>query len=101
MEATLIKAFAISCSEVRVMYRASYLQEFVVSWSNIHPSTGEAIDFYLVDECLSGSDQLNERIINAIKEGETDENPDLDLYLCIRDTFDRGDVEQLAASINN
>ncbi|MDO4700688.1 MAG: hypothetical protein Q4A69_08400 [Moraxella sp.] len=90
----LIKAFRTTENEVCVMYRdLERQQDFVVYWNNIHPSTGEIVDYDLQLDCLSNSEDFNEKVINAIKDGEDGE--DGDLYITLRDTFDAQDCDSL------
>lgn len=65
--------------------------EFTVEWNNVHPATGEVGDYDLQIATKSSDGELACRVDDAINEGETDSNPDLELYLFIRDTFDRMD----------
>lgn len=86
---SLIKAFRINENAVKVLYyHNEQHREFLVEWNNIHPETGEVIEYDLQPTCMSSSDDFSERVNDAIKIGESDSNPDLDLYLAIRDTFD-------------
>lgn len=90
----LTKAFRVSENRVLVLYYHNERhQEFVCEWNNIHPGTGEIIDYDLQINCLSGSAELNEMIKNTIAKGEHDDNPNLDLYLELRDTFNANDCE--------
>lgn len=68
---------------------------FTVEWNNIHPGTGETGDFDLMLNVESTDEDLIYRVQEAIREGETDSNPDLELYLDIRDTFDSSDCDEL------
>lgn len=90
----LIKAFRTDENTVKVLYLHEELHyEFLVEWSNIHPETGKAINYALELDCLSRHENFNDRVIDAIREGESDSNPDVELYLAIRDTFDALDCE--------
>ena len=89
----LIKAFRTDENTVKVMYLLKdQRQEFVVEWSNIHAGTGEVENYDLQIGCLSQTVELNEKVENAIREGEKD---DSELYHAIMDTFDRMDCEGL------
>lgn len=91
---TLLKAFRIDKYTVKCLYKHKELrQEFVIEWNNIHPGSGEIVDYDLQIDCLSGTETLNERIENAIREGEKGE--DADLYIELRDTFNANDCEEL------
>lgn len=68
---------------------------FTVEWNNIHPGTGEVCDYDLQAGAECEDEALAERIEDAISAGETDDNADIDIYLFIRDKFDRGDAERL------
>lgn len=88
---TFITAFRKNENTVCVMYRHNARsQDFVIEWSNIHPATGEVDDYDLQLSCLAPSENLVNEVIEAIKNGEDD-----DLYLEIRDTFDRLDCEDI------
>lgn len=90
----LIKAFRTSENEVCVMYRhVKTAREFVVFWNNIHPGTGEIVDYDLQLKCLSNFEDFNAEVIEAIKDGETGEN--WELYIAIRDSFDAQDCKSL------
>ncbi|UCE66645.1 MAG: hypothetical protein JSU85_01110 [Candidatus Zixiibacteriota bacterium] len=92
----LIKAFRVDKNQVKVLYRHKELRyEFLVEWNNIRPDNGKVEQYDLMLNVLSEYESFSERVINAIKKGEIDENPDLDLYLEIRDTFDCLDCESL------
>lgn len=65
--------------------------EFTVEWNNIHAGTGEIGYYDLQINTKSPNNELASRVDNAIREGETDENPDVELYIFIRDTFDQQD----------
>lgn len=79
---------------VAVTYRTPETDdEFTVEWSNINPETGAIESRYDLDVLVrSDNNELADRVSEAIKEGESDDNPDLDLYLSIRDDFDATDV---------
>lgn len=70
---------------------------FTVEWCNIHPGTGEVCDYDLDLRVKCADEALAERIENAISAGETDDNADIDIYLFVRDEFDRCDAESLCA----
>lgn len=85
----LIKAFRTTDNEVKVLYFHKELHyEFLVEWSNIHPGTGEVVDYDLCLSCLSANESFNERVVKAIRQGESYSNSDVELYLSIRDMFD-------------
>lgn len=68
---------------------------FVVEWNNIHPSTGEVVRYDLQPSVQCANEDLKNRIEDAIKAGESDDNADIDIYLFIRDRFDSLDAEGL------
>lgn len=88
----LVKVSRIDENTVRVTYSLNN-EEFTVEWNNIHPSTGDIGEFDLQATCDADNQDLEDRVYNAILEGEDDDNEDLELYLAIRDTFDRHDCE--------
>ncbi len=95
----LQKAFRTSVNTVKVLYlHIERHQEFLVEWCNIHPSNGKICNYGLQLKVLSDSTEFCERIEKAIEEGEIDSNPDIDLYLEIRDTFDSQDCEDFEPS---
>ena len=79
----------IDANSVEVTYLFSNAQfndtEFTVQWNNIHHGTGEIIDYELQLETKSSNSYLADMVDEAIREGETDDNPNLSLYLFIRD----------------
>lgn len=91
---SLRKAFRVSENEVRVLYVENETRyEFLVEWNNIRHDSGQIGDYDLQLECLSDNELLREKVIEAIREGEEGENGDL--YIEIRDNFDRMDAEYL------
>ena len=90
-----IKAFRTTENEVCAMYSHHQSQEFVVFWNNVHPETGETGDYDLQIKCLANNENLVEKVENAISSGESDDNQDVELYLAIRDTFDKTDCESV------
>lgn len=89
---TLIKALRADENTVNVMYfHPGRKQKFVVEWSNINPETGGAENYDLQITCLSESEHLNELVKDAIREGSEDS----ELYIALRDTFDRLDCESV------
>lgn len=92
----LMKAFRTDENTVKVLYLHNELhQEFIIEWCNIHPETAEVNSYDLQINCLGNSENLNELVETAIREGETDNNKNLKLYLEIRDTFDNLDCKNL------
>ena len=89
-----IKAFRTTENEVCAMY-SHQSQEFVVFWNNVHPETGDVGDYDLQIKCLANNENLVEKVENAISSGESDDNQDVELYLAIRDTFDKTDCESV------
>lgn len=83
-----------SIDSVEVTYKLNDTT-FVVEWNNIHPSTGEVVRYDLQPSVQCANEDLKNRIEDAIKAGETDENIDIDIYLFIRDRFDSLDAEGL------
>ena len=89
-----IKAFRTTENEVCAMY-SHQSQELVVFWNNVHPETGDVGDYDLQIKCLANNENLVERVKDAISSGESDSNQDVELYLAIRDTFDKTDCESV------
>lgn len=89
---TFVKAQRVSVNSVKATYSLGG-SEFTVEWNNIHPSTGEISDYDLQLNVKSSDYNLAQRVSDAIREGESDSNPDFDLYLEVRDTFDRMDAK--------
>ena len=89
-----LKAQRVSENSVKATYSLDGL-EFTVEWNNIHPGNGEIGDYDLQLNTVSSDEELTNRVDAAIREGETDENTDLDLYLFVRDTFDRMDCVEI------
>ena len=87
---SFLKAKRISFNSVEATYTLDG-NEFTVEWNNIHPGTGELGDYDLQLNTRSLNNDLAVRVDDAIREGETDDNPDLELYLIVRDTFDSMD----------
>lgn len=90
-----IKAERKSLTEVSVTYSSDILGEFTVCWSSVDAATGKIMmnNFYLTDSVEAQSEEAVEIIKQAIAEGESDENENIDLYLAVRDTFDSKDCE--------
>ncbi len=89
---TFVKAQRVSVNSVEAIYSLNGT-EFTVEWNNIHPATGEITDYDLQLIVKSDDYDLAQRVSEAIRENETDSNPDLDLYLEVRDTFDSMDAK--------
>ena len=68
---------------------------FTVHWIDCDENSGEVIDYRLTDS-YSLDKGLKARVDEAIKIGETEDNPDIDLYLFVRNTFDSEEVTHLA-----
>lgn len=68
---------------------------FVVEWNNIHPTNGEVVRYDLQPSVQCANEDLKNRIEDAIKAGESDDNADIDIYLFVRDRFDSLDAEGL------
>ena len=86
----LIKAFRVNSDMVKVLYsHVDYAQEFLIEWFNY------GFGYDLQKNVLSSNDNMIDKIESAIDIGEDDNNPDLELYLEIRDTFDSMDCEQI------
>lgn len=62
--------------------------EFTVEWSSVDGATGKISYYDLQINTKSSNEDLAIRVDDAMREGETDDNPDLDLYLTVRDFFD-------------
>ena len=92
MEIKLIKATRKSDNQVDVEYSVDGVS-VTVEWNNIHPGTGEEAEYDLQLNTKSDDAELALRIDDAIREGETDENDDIELYLAVRDTFDAMDCQ--------
>lgn len=73
---------------VFVTFIDSLKRTFVVMWDRT-----DAGYFDLSLNVMSRTYELNTRIEEAIKAGESDDNADLLLYLSIRDGFDREDCK--------
>jgi hypothetical protein len=78
---------------VYVLYTLNAV-EFVVKWENINPQ-GKVDDFDLSTSVICSNEIYADRIAYAIQNGESDENEHLDLYLFIRDKFDKQDCQHL------
>lgn len=78
---------------VYVLYTINAV-EFFVKWENIN-SQGDVDDFDLSTSVICSNEIYADRIISAISNGESDDNDYLDLYLFIRDTFDKQDCQHL------
>lgn len=78
----LIKPFRVSPNEVKALFfHLERKQEFLLTYSNIHPGTGELMSNYdICLKCLSASEELNNIVIEAIE-------LDLDLCMEIHDNF--------------
>lgn len=92
----LLKAFRVDANIVKVLYlHCETNREFLIEWNiSVSAMIHHSDDYYLQPNCLSNSEALNARINDAITEGECD-GKHLELYLEIRDTFDRRDCMQL------
>lgn len=84
-----------SLHSVEVTYKLGGSTSFTVEWNNIHPSTGEVEMYDLQLDVKCADESLKERIEDAIKAGESDDNVDIDIYLFVRDEFDQHDAENL------
>lgn len=99
MTIKLLSAERVSLNHVSVTYLSGDSQ-FKVQWSNICPGTGNHVDQYdLQAFCESIDENLEERVADCLREGETDNNDDLQLYLDIRDTFSSLDCVDLPTRI--
>ena len=59
---------------------------FSIIWSNIHAGDGSTMDSYDYDvQVESENESLAEIVSEALREGESDDNEYIDLYLAIRD----------------
>lgn len=97
MNIEFIKAERTSKSFVEATYTLDGTP-FTVQWNNIDPGTGGIVNRYDLEQRVKCADEaLAERIEDAISGGETDDNVDIDIYLCVRDMFDHGDAESLGA----
>ncbi len=89
-----IKAERTSMNHVEVTYKVSNGDEFTVTWCNLSETQFNVVEDYDIGVLVrSNNSDLAERVSNAIREGESDENLDCELYLEIRDTFDRTHAE--------
>ena len=92
---SLVVAFRVNENEVRCLYKELKTKyEFLITWNNVHPENGEVTNYDLQLECLSDNELLRERVIEVIRNGETDDE-DGDLYIEIRDKFNSLDCESL------
>lgn len=89
-----LKAQRVSENSVNATYSLDGI-DFTVEWNSVLPDNGETADYDLQLNTASSDEELTSRVDAAIREGETDENPDLDLYLFVRDTFDRMDCVEI------
>lgn len=88
-----IAAFRIDENTVGVMYRHNNrLIDFVIEWNNVHPETGEILDYDLQISCMSESEDFNAMICETIKNCE---NGDSGLYEELRDTFNAQECEEV------
>lgn len=96
-KAVFVCAIRKSDHDVDVTYRMPDTgDKFTVNWSNIHPETGHTESSYDLDvDVRSDNETLAERVSEAIKAGESDDNTDIDLYLTVRDSFDATDVVEV------
>lgn len=76
----------VSDCEVLVTYSLDGT-EFTVEWNSICEFTGEIGDYCLLLNTKSEDEDLAYRVDTAISYSESDDNPDLDLYLFIRDEY--------------
>lgn len=97
MKIKFVNAQRVNENEVHVTYRLNE-SEFTIEWNNVHPETGDLDAFDLQLTVTSTDDELAYRVHESIRVGETDSNPDLELYLFVRDKFDHLDCESIANS---
>ena len=66
---------------------------FTVEWTNLHEGDGKLTlgNFYLTGAAASNNPALEDRVEDALRLEEDDDNPDLELYLAIRDKFGHHD----------
>lgn len=76
------------------IYATDDRRQFVVKWDR--DSNG---GFDLSTDVMARNEELSSRVTCAISLGEADENPDTELYLCIRDAFNSNDCKELTDSI--
>lgn len=96
-----IEAKRTSKHVVEVTYKLNNIA-FIVGWCNLEEGHFNKVGNYdLYPDAKSLNPALEERVNNAIKEGECSENPDEDLYLFIRDTFSMWDCEDFQPWPNN
>jgi hypothetical protein len=81
-----VKAYRVDQTTVSVIYRIDGV-EIKAQWHCMHTENGERTDYDLDVYVRSIDDDLASRVSESIKIGETDDNPDLELYLFIRDAF--------------
>jgi len=92
----LLKSFRTDQHTVKCLYLTEGSKEFLVAWSNIHEGSGNVIEYCLNENyCLAGDELMMDEVIECIKEGETNTNRYIDLYLGIRDTFNSNDCEEI------
>ena len=94
MNIKFLSAKRVSENSVEATYQLDET-EFTVEWNNIHPETGELDGYDLQLNTASLNQDLADRVDESIIVGETDSNPDLELYHFVRDTFDRADCLDL------
>lgn len=92
---TFIKAERTSMNHVEVEYELNASGEsFIVTWCNLSETQFNIVEDYDLDVVVrSNNPDLADRVSNAIREYESDDNLDCELYLEIRDTFDRSHAE--------
>ena len=96
---TFIKAERTSMNHVEAEYKLNATGEsFIVTWCNLSETQFNIVEDYDLDVLVrSNNPDLADRVSNAIREGESDDNSDCELYLEIRDTFDAQNAEDFAA----
>ena len=92
MNIKFLSAKRVSENSVEATYQLDE-SRFTVEWNNIHPETGELDGYDLQLDTTSSNQDLADRVNEAINEGESDDNADLELYHFIRDTFDSADCQ--------
>ena len=98
MKAQFLSASYRDPFSVIALFLAENNIQFSVIWSRRDDHL--ALSHYcLLEEAHSSDPAFAERVLDAILVGESDDNPDLELYLTIRDSFDAEDCKALPHNI--
>lgn len=98
MNIKFIKAYRAQEHIVKAVYKLDEI-EFTIEWCCMN-NDGE-IDqnnYFLQDgshDVTCEDSNMADKVLEAIRAGDSDDNPDLELYLFIRDTFNSNDCEEI------